>query len=74
MEEYNINNIQKINSINFINLGNNKIPIRSKSPLYNNLEQIDYQLKSPSYTGITNKERNLMKLMNYNSNKSYKKN
>ena len=74
MEEYNINNIQKINSINFINLGNNKIPIRSKSPLYNNLEQIDYQLKSPSYTGLTNKERNLMKLMNYNSNKSYKKN
>ena len=71
MEEYNINNIQKINSINFVNIGDNKIPLRSKSPLYN-LEQLDYQLKDSSIGVIQNKDRNLMKL-NYQYNNSYNK-
>jgi len=72
MEEYNINNIQKINSINFINIGDNKIPERSKSPLYN-LEQFNYQLKSHSFGVIQNRDKNSTK-MGYNPNNSYKKN
>ena len=35
MDEYNINNIQKINSINFINISDDKIPSRAQKPFIN---------------------------------------
>jgi len=73
MEEYNINNIQKINSINFINIGNNKIPIRAKTPFYNNLEKLDYLQYSPSHVIQDNNRNNFRKLMAYKTNNSYKK-
>ena len=41
MDEYNINNIQKINSINFINISDDKMPSRAQKPFYK-LKQIEY--------------------------------
>jgi len=41
MDEYNINNIQRINSINFINISDDKVPSRSQKPFYK-LKQIEY--------------------------------
>ena len=66
MDEYNINNIQKINSINFINISEDKMPSRSQKPFYklkhmeylnpiNNLEN-SYTLQKGKYS-----QRNLSK-------------
>ena len=53
MDEYNINNIKKINSINFININNNdKLSSITQEPLYNQIQYLnslnrinDYKLK-----------------------------
>ncbi len=41
MDEYNINNIQKINAINFINISDDKISSSSKKPFYK-MKKIEY--------------------------------
>ena len=41
MDEYNINNIEKINAINFININNNdKLSSHTQEPLYNNIQYL----------------------------------
>ena len=67
MDEYNINNIEKINAINFININNNdKLSSHTQEPLYNNIQYLksfnrinNYQLK---------KNKSLYKKSNTNNN------
>ena len=41
MDEYNINNIEKINSINFININNNdKLSSYTQDPIYNKIQYL----------------------------------
>ena len=59
MEEYNINNIHKINSINFININDNKIPSKG-----NNITQINYLNNLQQYTRNTDKKTPKKKITN----------